>query len=127
MKKHGVLILLLITAIFSAFTTGLYVGRSQRAEVTVSVPPALQTRPTEAILSTEPAQTQPVVVFPININTADKELLMELPGIGEVLAQRIIDYRSANGPFFNPEGLMNIEDIGEKRYESILDLITIGG
>ena len=52
---------------------------------------------------------------------------MALPGIGQVLAQRIISYREEYGSFQTVEDLMNVEGIGEKRMEDILDLITTGG
>ncbi|MFW6120022.1 MAG: ComEA family DNA-binding protein [Petrotogales bacterium] len=60
----------------------------------------------------------------ININIADKNVLKKLPGIGDVLAQRIVDYRNHNGLFSSKEEIMNISGIGEKTFESIRELIT---
>ena len=62
----------------------------------------------------------------ININTASKEELETLPGIGEVLAQRIIDYRRTNGYFKSIEEIKEVSGIGEKKFEAIKDLITVG-
>ena len=129
MKKPKVHILVAVTLIFAAFTVGLYIGRSSgAAPVTVSVSPVMQTLPPE---TTQPVTQAPTeareITFPININRAEKEEFMALPGIGEVLAQRILDYREENGPFENIEGLMNVEGIGKKRMEEMLELITIGG
>lgn len=61
----------------------------------------------------------------ININTASAAALTALPGIGEVLAQRIVDYREANGPFRTVAELTKVKGIGEKKLEAILDLITV--
>lgn len=60
----------------------------------------------------------------ININTCTKEELMSLPGIGEVLADRIIQYREKT-PFKKVEDLMNVSGIGEKKFESIKDMIIV--
>lgn len=60
----------------------------------------------------------------VNLNTATLEELQELPGVGEVIAQRIIDYRSEN-PFENVEEIIEINGVGETRYNKIKDLITI--
>ncbi|WP_019230238.1 helix-hairpin-helix domain-containing protein [Sedimentibacter sp. B4] len=60
----------------------------------------------------------------ININTATKDNLMSLPGIGEVYAQRIIDYR--NGKLFSSiEEIKEVQGIGDKIFEKIKDSITI--
>jgi competence protein ComEA len=62
----------------------------------------------------------------ININMASQSELMDLPGIGGVLASRIIDYRRQHGGFSKIEDLRNVSGIGEKRYEAIRDQITVG-
>ncbi|MFZ7121034.1 MAG: helix-hairpin-helix domain-containing protein [Eubacteriaceae bacterium] len=59
----------------------------------------------------------------ININTAQKEILVTLPGIGESIAQSIIDYRETNGGFKNIEEIKNIPRIGDKTFEKIQDSI----
>lgn len=61
----------------------------------------------------------------ININTASQELLETLPGIGKTYAARIIEYRNTYGGFDSIEEIMNVKGIGEKRFESLKDLITV--
>ena len=61
----------------------------------------------------------------IDINRAEPWLLEALPGIGEVLAQRIVDYRSENGPFRRIEDLLKVSGIGEATFEKIKDYITV--
>lgn len=129
MKKQRFPVFLLVTLVFAAFTVGLYCGRSLgKTQVTVSVPRSMQTLPPETTLpESVPTETTPAIVYPININTADVDTLTALPGIGEVLARRILAYREENGNFSHVEDLLNVEGIGKGKMEAILELITIGG
>ena len=61
----------------------------------------------------------------ININTASREELMELPGIGETLSQRIIDYRSENGAFATAIDIMEVKGIGEGIFAKISAYISV--
>jgi competence protein ComEA len=70
-----------------------------------------------------PAQ-QPSSGGKVNINTADAATLESLPGIGPSLAQRIIDYRQAHGPFAQIEDIEEVSGIGPARFAQIQDLIT---
>jgi competence protein ComEA len=61
----------------------------------------------------------------VNLNTADKQQLMTLPGIGESKADSIIAYRNNNGAFNNIEEIKNISGIKDAAYEKIKDLICV--
>lgn len=61
----------------------------------------------------------------IDINTADKETLMQLKGIGEAKAQRIIDFRTKNGLFVTTNDLMRVDGIGEELFRDIQNKITV--
>ncbi len=61
----------------------------------------------------------------VNINTADSAALQTLTGIGPSMAQRIIDYRNANGKFSSPDELQNVSGIGEKTLSKIIGSICV--
>src|SRR5207342_3284350 len=63
----------------------------------------------------------------VNINTATKEELEALPGIGPVKAQAIMDYRKANGPFKTTEDVMKVSGIKEGEYGKLKGLISVSG
>ena len=62
----------------------------------------------------------------ININIASQSELTDLPGIGDVLASRIVDYRRQHGDYTRIEDIRNVSGIGEKRFEAIQNKITVG-
>ena len=61
----------------------------------------------------------------ININVADVPTLCSLPGIGDALAGRIIEYRETYGPFLTTADIMNVSGIGEGKYKAIAALIVV--
>ncbi len=71
------------------------------------------------------AQTEQAGESPVNLNTATREELMTLPGIGEAKADAVIAYREENGGFSSPEEIMNISGIKEAVFSQIKDRITV--
>ena len=143
MKKRTASLFLIACTFLLGITAGFFIGRNVHSDpVCVSAAPETtavptQTVPAETVLESDPTeessreteQTEPqsVSAFPVNINTASLSELDTIPGIGPVLAQRILDFRTENGPFQSPEDLLNIKGIGTKTLEKLRDYIVIGG
>lgn len=135
MKKQTIPLLILITCIFAAFLLGFFLGRNinhMPIQLSASASPetapaasdhtAVQTEEDQEP-TTQPPETKPT--GPVNLNTATAEELSTLPGIGPVLAQRILDYRTEHGPYASVESLLGVSGIGEKKLEALLGLVTV--
>ena len=61
----------------------------------------------------------------VNINSAKKEKLITLPGIGDSMADKIIAYRTQNGKFEKIEDIKKVSGIGDSKFNNIKDLITV--
>lgn len=91
----------------------------------VYVPRQGETNPPPPVSGGEPGGGGAVGTL-ININTATAAELERLPRIGPVTAQRIVEYREANGPFETIEDIQNVAGIGPATFEGLKDLITVG-
>ena len=124
MKNKLLAVLPVLTSLFVGLTLGRYLGRNPTgSSVTVSI--AEQQAATISYADSQSSEQHDTLS--VNINTADASELAQLPGIGEVLARRIIDYRRIHGDFTALEQLTNVEGIGVGKLEAILEQITIGG
>ena len=124
MKKPGVIVLLILCFSFVAFLSGFYLGRNLNdSPILLS---GLPVSPPEDDTPEDPTPTGNTAGL-IDINTATKEQLESLPGIGPVLAQRILDYIRDNGPFESMSQLTLVSGIGVERLNDIMDYATVGG
>ena len=64
---------------------------------------------------------------PIDLNSATAEELKSVPGIGEVMAQRIVDFREQHGPFSRVDDLLKVKGIGEKSLEKLRRYFKVSG
>ena len=118
MKKPHLSLMSVLTIVFLIATSGIFLYRNtHRPEVEVRY----------IAQGAESTVTGAQEAALVNINTASRQQLMTLPGIGETLADRILAYRRQHGPFRNPEELLNVEGIGKTKLQNILDYITLSG
>lgn len=117
MKKGGS-ILVFICALSLCLVIGIFIGRNLKDDYS----PLPQNSAGNEIFESEETKD-----YRININSASKVQLMELPGIGETISERIISYRTEHGPFQSTDDLLNVAGIGEKTLMDIEHLIVAGG
>jgi competence ComEA-like helix-hairpin-helix protein len=72
------------------------------------------------------AAAKPAPTGKVNINSANVEQLSTLPGVGEKLAARIVEYRQKSGGFKSLQELMNVKGVGEKNFQRIEAHLTLG-
>ena len=133
MLKKPAQLLVVLTMLLIAGLGGYFLGKSHglaqaipsagQTEQPLSAPAATQVPLRELPAARE--ETQASAAFPIPINTCSEDTLTNLPGIGPVLARRIVEYREQNGPFTSYDDLTKVKGIGEKILEGIKDYITL--
>ena len=114
--KKGTVSLVATTAAFLCVLLGLFIGR-QTPDNRINLYHSDN-------ITNEASNSESSL---IDINTATQSELELLPGIGPAMAQRIIDYRTENGPFKKTEDICNVSGIGSKTYEKLAQYITVGG
>ncbi len=117
--KKAAIAFLLISAAFACVMIGTFIGRNTSDNFY-----KFQVNPD---FTADASFAQTDSLGKLDLNEATLWQLSELPNIGPVLAQRILDYRTDNGPFQSVDDLMLVDGIGEKRLEGILPFITVGG
>jgi competence ComEA-like helix-hairpin-helix protein len=70
-------------------------------------------------------KAEQTIIGKININTATVRQLVDLPSIGDKMAQRIVDYRVSIGKFNSKDQLKEVSGIGDKTYETLKDKIDL--
>lgn len=127
MKKDSAYTLAMVTFVFAALLFGILIGRGlDDSDVSFELPDTYTSAPTISKDETKPSQQTNITTgIKININTATIEELSALPGIGPVLAQSIIDYRTENGPYRSASDLLNVHGLGQKKLDGILEYITV--
>ena len=132
----------ILTVILSVFTIGFAAGRRPEREGVVlissvsemdtmsSADPSAAQSTSESKAVSEPEedtseQIPDTVQFPINLNTATAEELIAVPGIGEVTAGRILEYRAQIGRFESVDELLEVKGIGEKKLASMREYLSV--
>lgn len=121
MKKLDIIFPVAVTALFAGIIVGILIARYASNTVinlpTANNQTAISTESTEASFNNQTNK--------LNINTASANELAMLPGIGDKIAQEIVNYRETSGLFTSIEELRNVNGIGQKRFDAISEYITV--
>ena len=126
MKKTGVIGTAAAALTLLSITCGILIGKNTHA-YSLSVSTISRGESNTQQISQSLTESSSSSRGKINLNTADVSELMQIPSVGSVIAQRIIDYRSENGIFYSLNELLLIEGIGESKLSKIKDYVTVGG
>ena len=120
MKKAWLFLFIGLTVFLAGLTAGIFIGQHVHgSSVTLEYTPQASGADSAASSAVESPE------YLVDINTASVDLLDTLPGIGPALAQRIVDYREANGPYAAKEDLLQVTGIGNEKLKAIYDLIIV--
>lgn len=108
-------VLMLLTAAFLAGSGVAWLRRAQASRASLGV-----------VTAGRDTTTVVVPAGPLDLNTATARQLDALPGIGPVIAARMVGYRERNGGFRSVNDLRRVPGIGPKRFAALQDLITVG-
>lgn len=124
MKKvlHNPFVIALILLVF--FASGVLVGRHSTTTVAKLVVSDDPVQP-DADQTKDTMPEEYIVGDKIDINVAPAEVFATFPGIGDVLAQRIVSYREEHGPFASVDDLLNVEGIGENKLNAMRQYLTV--
>lgn len=119
----------LVAAFAAVVGVGVWLDKTKEDRFVIETIPiednSLQEDTTNNAQPVSDATEKEVINNKVNINAADVEVIAQLDGIGEKMAQRIIDYREENGDFNAIEEITLVNGIGQKKFEDIKDSICV--
>jgi DNA uptake protein ComE-like DNA-binding protein len=107
--------------VLSVALTTLAIASCRSPETTTNSPAAISGSQIDKPSGAQPRPQQPC----LNLNIATTADLIKLPGVGDVIAKRIIDYRERHGRLRRPEEIIIIEGFSERKYRAIAELVCV--